>query len=130
VSLGLHIKTLREKKDFSQRQLAYLSGVSNTEINRIESGDRKKPSPDILRSLAAPLGVSYKDLMAAAGYLDGIDLNLADSPTPPIPDPDDELDFKLAAFNDGEYGKEVPKGLEALIRRIVKEERALVRKKK
>jgi transcriptional regulator with XRE-family HTH domain len=49
------IKKRREKLGFSQRQLAYLSGVSNTEIKRIEDGDRKQPSQEILCKLANPL---------------------------------------------------------------------------
>lgn len=36
MEIGEMIKKRREKLGFSQRQLAYLSGVSNTEIKRIE----------------------------------------------------------------------------------------------
>lgn len=43
MEIGEMIKKRREKLGFSQRQLAYLSGVSNTEIKRIEDGDRKQP---------------------------------------------------------------------------------------
>lgn len=64
-----YIKDLREKKRYSQRKLALLAGLSNTEIARIENGERKNPSPEVLEKLAAPLGVSYEELMAAAGYL-------------------------------------------------------------
>jgi transcriptional regulator with XRE-family HTH domain len=48
MEIGEMIKKRREKLGFSQRQLAYLSGVSNTEIKRIEDGDRKQPSQEIL----------------------------------------------------------------------------------
>lgn len=68
--LGNYIKTLREKKELSQRQLAYLAGLSNTEISRIESGARENPSVDTLKRLAPHLGVSLEDLMDKAGYID------------------------------------------------------------
>jgi len=68
-NIGKFIKELREKKGFSQRQLAYLSGVSNTEISRIENGERKKPDIEILQKIARPLGVNYKTLYVVAGYV-------------------------------------------------------------
>ena len=39
--IGVYIETLRLKKGMSQRELAKESGVSHTEINRIEGGERK-----------------------------------------------------------------------------------------
>ena len=68
-NIGEFIKQLREKRGFTQRQLAYRSGVSNTEINRIESGERKNPSPDALKKLAGPLGAALAELYSNAGYL-------------------------------------------------------------
>ncbi|SNR96363.1 Helix-turn-helix [Anaerovirgula multivorans] len=72
MSLGEFIRSTREKKDMSQRQLSLYSGVSNTEISKIESGERKKPSPDTLKKISGPLGVAYAKLMEEAGYLDDI----------------------------------------------------------
>lgn len=68
MEIGEMIKKRREKLGFSQRQLAYLSGVSNTEIKRIEDGDRKQPSQEILCKLANPLRVKKEELFKAAGY--------------------------------------------------------------
>lgn len=68
--IGSFIKDLRLKKDFSQRQLSLYSGISNTEISRIESGQRKNPSPDTLKKLAPCLGISYEELMEFAGYIE------------------------------------------------------------
>ena len=68
MEIGEMIKKRREKLGFSQRQLAYLSGVSNTEIKRIEDGDRKQPSQEILKKLATPLRINYEELLKAAGY--------------------------------------------------------------
>jgi transcriptional regulator with XRE-family HTH domain len=66
--LGKLIKELRERRGYSQRQVSYLSGVSNTEIKRIEDGARKRPSQEVLQKLAKPLGISYEKLLRAAGY--------------------------------------------------------------
>lgn len=68
-SLGELIIKLREDKEFSQRQLALYAKVSNTEISKIESGERQKPNPDILKRIAPVLGTSYEELMIAAGYM-------------------------------------------------------------
>jgi len=64
-----YIKYLRDTRNLSQRELAKMAGISNTEIWRIEKGDRSKPSPKVLEKLAAPLGVSYEHLMEKAGYI-------------------------------------------------------------
>lgn len=68
--LGIFIKEKRESRDFSIRKLAELSDISHTEIKRIEDGVRKQPSPQVLRSIATALNVSYEEIMAVAGYID------------------------------------------------------------
>ena len=73
MALAKYLRKKREDKGLSQRQLSVLSGVSNSEISRIETGTRRNTSPEVLRALAEPLGVPYEDLMVKAGYLsDGI----------------------------------------------------------
>ena len=69
-NLALFIKEHREKLNISKRKLSELSNVSHTEIQRLENGHRKSPSPPLLRSIANALNVRYEDIMAAAGYLD------------------------------------------------------------
>jgi len=64
-----YIKNKREENGLSQRQLAELSKVSNTEIWQIENGKRKKVQPSILRSMAPHLGTTYEELMKIAGYI-------------------------------------------------------------
>ena len=63
------IKKLRKEQGLSQRELAAKSGISSAEISRIETGDRKKVSPDVLRDIAPVLKVPYEDLMDKAGYV-------------------------------------------------------------
>lgn len=67
--IGEFVRAERLKRGLSQRKLALLSGVSNSEISRMEAGERKKPSPGVLRALAGPLGVSYEVLLMHANYL-------------------------------------------------------------
>lgn len=67
-NIGKLVKEKREKKGLSQRKLAELADVSHTEISRIESGERKRPAPYILKRVAPHLGVKYEELLEAAGY--------------------------------------------------------------
>ncbi|KAF5045674.1 helix-turn-helix protein [anaerobic digester metagenome] len=69
-NLAIFIKEHREKLNISKRKLSELSNVSHTEIQRLENGHRKNPSPPLLRSIANALNVRYEDIMEAAGYLD------------------------------------------------------------
>jgi len=72
MSFGTYIKELRNKAGLSQRDLEKLSGISNAEISRMETGDRKKPSPLSIKAIAPHLGVSYDDLMQKAGYTEEV----------------------------------------------------------
>lgn len=67
--IGEYLKTLRLERKLSQRALAEKSGVSNAEISRIESGERKKPSEEVLRALAFVLEVDFNDLLKKSHYL-------------------------------------------------------------
>mgnify|MGYP000876366478 CR=1 FL=1 len=69
MNLGDFVKTKRYERGLSQRQLSAVSGVSNSEISRIESGERQNPAPSVLRALAAALQVTYEEMLSAAGYL-------------------------------------------------------------
>lgn len=69
IEFGLWFSKLRSMAGYeSQRQLSLASGVANSTIARIESG-QIKPSPNTLQKLAPCLHVPYEDLMRAAGYL-------------------------------------------------------------
>lgn len=70
MTFGEYIKKLRKDNGMSQRILAEKAGISNTEISRIESGERQSPSPSILKAIHVYLGVTYEDLMIKAGYME------------------------------------------------------------
>lgn len=66
-NIGEVITKAREKANLSQRQLAKLANINNSELSKIESGVRKEPSPKILRKISNVLDVNYSDLMYMIG---------------------------------------------------------------
>ena len=68
--LGAYIREQRESAQYSLRQLASVSGVSNPYLSQIERGLRK-PSADVLQQLAKALQISAETLYVRAGLLDG-----------------------------------------------------------
>lgn len=66
-NIGEVIAEAREKKGLSQRQLAKLAKINNSELSKIESGIRKDPSPKILRKISKYIDVNYNDLMYKMG---------------------------------------------------------------
>ena len=62
---------LRTAKGFSLREVEEATGkaVSNAYLSQLESGKIKKPSPNVLHSLADVYVVPYEALMEKAGYL-------------------------------------------------------------
>ena len=66
-TLGELISEAREKKGLSQRQLAKLANVNNSELSKIEAGIRLEPNPKILRRISNYIDVNYSDLMYKIG---------------------------------------------------------------
>jgi transcriptional regulator with XRE-family HTH domain len=62
---------LRMAKGFSLREVEEATGnaVSNAYLSQLENGKIKKPSPNVLHSLAEIYVVPYEVLMEKAGYL-------------------------------------------------------------
>jgi transcriptional regulator with XRE-family HTH domain len=67
--LGADLREQRQNARLSLRQLAELAEVSNPYLSQIERG-LKKPSAEILQSLAKGLRVSAESLYIRAGILD------------------------------------------------------------
>ena len=65
--VGEIIARAREEKNLSKRELANLAKISDTELARIESGERETPNPKTLRKISKYIGINYNDLMYAAG---------------------------------------------------------------
>jgi len=68
-TLGQYITRLRKEKGLSQRKLASLSKISNTTINRIESGETPKPDAPTLKAISEVLGMEDTVLLIAARYI-------------------------------------------------------------
>jgi transcriptional regulator with XRE-family HTH domain len=67
--IGEFIRDLRQTAKISLRQLAERAGVSNPYLSQIERGLRK-PSAEVLQSLASALRVSTPAMYLRAGLLD------------------------------------------------------------
>lgn len=69
--LGVVLSDLRKAKGFSLREVEQATGnaVSNAYLSQLENGKVKKPSPNVLHSLAEVYVVPYETLMEKAGYL-------------------------------------------------------------
>jgi transcriptional regulator with XRE-family HTH domain len=69
MTLGAHLRQLRRDRKLTLRDVEDATGrdVSNAYLSQVENG--RKPSPDVLQSLADAYGVSYTALMTRAGYL-------------------------------------------------------------
>ncbi len=69
--LGALLADLRTAKGLSLREVEEATGkaVSNAYLSQLENGRIRKPSPNVLHSLAAVYVVPYESLMEKAGYL-------------------------------------------------------------
>ena len=69
--LGSLLADLRAAKGLSLRQVEEATGgaVSNAYLSQLEKRKIKKPSPNVLHSLAEVYAVPYETLMERAGYL-------------------------------------------------------------
>jgi len=69
--LGSLLADLRTAKRLSLREVEEATGkaVSNAYLSQLENGKIRKPSPNVLYSLAEVYAVPYDTLMERAGYL-------------------------------------------------------------
>ena len=62
MTLGERIKALRERKGWSQSELARQCDIAQATISRLESGDLKDVQTAVAKRLARALGVSIDHL--------------------------------------------------------------------
>lgn len=67
--MGEYLKTLRESKGLSTREVYELAKVSNSYLSLVENGHRRA-SAVVLKKLAPVYDVDYLDLYVKAGYAD------------------------------------------------------------
>jgi transcriptional regulator with XRE-family HTH domain len=61
------IRELRQKRGWTQTELARKAGVKQSVLSYIESGKTKHPRIDTLSAIASALGVSVQRLLKKAG---------------------------------------------------------------
>ena len=71
--LGTTVKTLREERGWSQGQLAELCSSSPSNISKVERGDERGYSIDLLEALAAAFEIEVYELFALAAGVDLLD---------------------------------------------------------
>lgn len=68
--IGDYLFRERQEQQISIRYLAKLTGISHSEINKIENGERANPSPLNLKAIATVLGLNQIECFKKAGYID------------------------------------------------------------
>jgi transcriptional regulator with XRE-family HTH domain len=80
-TLGRHLEAARQEAGYSLRQLAALSGVAMSSVNRLLKDEVEQPLPEHLVALARALELNATDLFLLAGL--------------PLPDQVASLDIML-----------------------------------
>lgn len=68
-AFGEFVRAQRRLAQVSQRNLARMSGVSDSYLSQLERGNYR-PSPQVLKALAAAFGLEPKQLYAMLGFMD------------------------------------------------------------
>jgi len=75
---GQFLRSLRDRRHMSLRDVEKECGISNAYISQMEKGDRPPPRPDMLRKLARVYNVTVRELLLKAGYLDEPEVTATD----------------------------------------------------
>lgn len=70
-AIGKYLKVAREAAGIKKWALAEKSGISHTEIHRIENGDRVNPSIKSIKAICKVLNIPVEDALKAGGYISG-----------------------------------------------------------
>lgn len=84
MTLGEYIKNRRNELGMSRNALAVAAGISHTEVNRIETGDRKQPSAKVLTAISTALAVPQEEMMQMAGYMPSDELSAIERAFPAL----------------------------------------------
>jgi transcriptional regulator with XRE-family HTH domain len=68
-AFGEFVRAQRRLAQVSQRNLARMSGVSDSYLSQLERG-HYRPSPQVLKALAAAFGLEPKQLYTMLGFMD------------------------------------------------------------
>jgi transcriptional regulator with XRE-family HTH domain len=90
-AFGEFVRAQRRLAQVSQRNLARMSGVSDSYLSQIERGNYR-PSPQVVKALAQAFGLEPKQLYMMLGFMDE-----DDGPSAPSVEQAIQLDPKLDA---------------------------------
>lgn len=68
--LGVALKTLRERRTLSLREVGQLSSVDHAYVHRLESGEKTNPSPDLIEKLLRVLKPGERDAALVTWLID------------------------------------------------------------
>ena len=71
-AFGEFVRAQRRLAQVSQRNLARMSGVSDSYLSQLERGNYR-PSPQVVKALATAFGLEPKQLYMMLGFMDGED---------------------------------------------------------
>jgi transcriptional regulator with XRE-family HTH domain len=90
-AFGEFVRAQRRLAQVSQRNLARMSGVSDSYLSQLERGNYR-PSPQVVKALAQAFRLEPKQLYTMLGLMDG-----EDAPAQPSVEQAIQLDTKLDA---------------------------------
>jgi transcriptional regulator with XRE-family HTH domain len=73
--LGVALKTLRERRTLSLREIGQLSSVDHAYVHRLESGEKANPSSDLVEKLLMVLKPSARDAALVMWLVDHAEAN-------------------------------------------------------
>ncbi len=85
VSFGAHLRRLREKAGLTQEELASRAGLTPHAVSALERGQRKRPYPHTVRSLAGALGLSEDERVTLLATVPKRDAAAPKIPPPRVP---------------------------------------------
>lgn len=68
--LGVALKTLRERRTLTLREVGQLSSVDHAYVHRLESGEKTKPSPELVDKLLRVLKPGERDAAVVMWLVD------------------------------------------------------------
>ena len=74
-TLGQYLRTIREQNKLSTRDVEKETGITTSQLSRLECSHTRNPSPVALKKLALLYNIKLIDLFQKAGYLDSQDVD-------------------------------------------------------
>lgn len=73
--LGQYLRAIREQNKLSTRDVEKETGITTSQLSRLECSHTRNPSPVALKKLALLYNIKLIDLFQKAGYLDSQDVD-------------------------------------------------------